>query len=202
MKKAMTEEEHGTYRAAVRHWHRGEPVCEPCGVAARRTRKRNRLRALAGKPATVPKLGARRRVQALMAIGWTYGQIAEESGVRYSTLRDLTRGRRMYWAMATAIAAAYDRLSDTPAPPGRNATYVITIAQRNGWPPPSAWFDIDDPNEQPDLGDDKHMSPTEKLAEFEWLTSLGVAEPEALMRVGWSRDAMEKHLERQKKEAA
>lgn len=198
----MTEEEHGTYRAAVRHWHRGEQVCEPCGVAARRTRKRNRLRALAGEPATVPKLGIRRRVRALMAIGWTYRQIAEEAGVSLSTLRDLARGRRTYWAVATAIAAAYDRLSDTPAPPGRNATYVITIARRNGWPPPSAWMDIDDPDEQPDLGGDGRMSAAEKLAEFEWLTSLGVAEPEALRQVDWSQEAMEKHLQRQKKDEA
>lgn len=197
----MTEE-HGTYAGAVRHWERREPVCEPCGVAARRTRKRNRLRALAGEPATVPKLGTRRRVHALMAIGWTYNQIAAEAGVSHATLRDLTRGSRAYRAVATAIADTYSRLSDTPAPSGRNASYVINLARRNGWPPPSAWFDIDDPDEQPDFGDDGRMSPAEKLAEFEWLTSLGVAEPEALRRVEWSRDAMEKHLERTKKEAA
>lgn len=193
---------HGTYAAAVRHWKRGEQLCESCRVAARRRRKHNRLRALAGEPATVPKLGTRRRVQALMAIGWTYHQIAQEAGVSHSTLRDLNRGRRVYRAVAIAIAGTYDRLSDTPATPGRNATYVITIAQRNGWPPPAAWFDIDDPNEQPDYGDDTRMSAAEKLAEFEWLTSLGVAEPEALRQVGWTQEAMEKHLERQKKEAA
>ena len=193
---------HGTYAGAVRHWDRREPVCEPCGVAARRTRKRNRLRALAGEPATVPKLGTRRRVHALMAIGWTYRQISQASGVSYATLRDLTRGRRVYWAVATAIADTYDRLSDTPAPPGRNTTYVINLARRNNWPPPSAWLDIDDPNEQPDLGAGKRMSAAEKLAEFEWLTSLGVAEPEALRQVAWTPEAMEKHLQRTKKEAA
>ena len=197
----MTEE-HGTYAGAVRHWERREPVCEPCGVAARRTRKRNRLRALAGEPATVPKLGTRRRVHALMAIGWTYTQIAAEAGVSYATLRDLYRGHRVYWSVAKAIADTYDRLSDTPAAPSRNATYVINLARRNGWPPPSAWFDIDDPDEQPDFGNDKRMSPEEKLAEFEWLTSLGVSEHEAFRQISWSHDAMERYLERQKEEAA
>lgn len=191
----MTEE-HGTYAGAVRHWHRGEQVCEPCGVAARRTRKRNRLRALAGKPATVPKLGTRRRVHALMAIGWTYNQIAADAGVSYATLRDLARGSRVYWAVAVAIADTYDRLSDTPAPPGRNASYVINLARRNGWHPPSAWVDIDDPDDDPSARPEKRMSLDEKYEEFLWLTSLGVSEPEALRQVGWSRGGMEKYLER------
>lgn len=197
----MTEE-HGDYAAAVRHWKSGEQLCDPCTGAARRVRKRNRLRALAGEPASVPSLGSLRRVRALLAIGWTHRQIAAEANVKYTLLRDLHSRSRVYRASAVAIAEAYERMCATPAPAGRSATCAMALAAYRGWAPPGAWFDIDDPNEQPDFGDDTRMSPAEKLAEFEWLTSLGVAEPEALRQVGWTQEAMEKHLQRQKKEAA
>ena len=181
---------------------------ECCRAAYLAYRKLRNLDAARGRPRKVSALGVQRRIQALMAVGWSRSQISIAAGYPAASLgarivvllkpetKTVTR------PVAKRIDAAYVSLSSRPAPSHHGAARARNEATRNGWAPPGAWLDIDDPEEIPDLGADGHMSPAEKLAEFEWLTSLGVAEPEALKRVGWSRDAMEKHLERQKKEAA
>lgn len=193
---------HGTPRGYFAHRKDGETACDAC----RRAHARRWQQYLAGKARgevlMVDATGTRRRVQALCAIGFSVMEQARQLGVTEMTVRNLMTKRTVQVATAARHKALYERLCESTPAPGRGPTRARSHAAKSGWPPPSAWFDIDDPNEQPDLGDGKRMSAAEKLAEFEWLTSLGVSEPEALRQVGWTWDAMEKHLERQKKEAA
>lgn len=141
---------HGTYAGAVAHWFDDHNPCEPCAKAETRYRKRRKMRHLHGDTPNVPAIGTVRRFQALMALGWTGPQIATEVGISLYSLRSVdyhgsTVVRR---ETAAAMEAAYDRLSMT-IPDGPYASRAKGVAARNGWPPPLAWDDIDDPHEIP-----------------------------------------------------
>lgn len=193
---------HGRNAGYLAHWKEGEDACPPCLRAHKRNQQEFLVRQARGEVRSVDATGTRRRVQALAAIGWSVMEQARQLGVAEMAIRGILAKTSIWASTATRHAALYDRLIALPPPTGRGPTAARTHAAKHGWAPPSAWFDIDDPDEQPDFGGDGRMSAAEKLAEFEWLTSLGVAEPEALRQVDWTREAMEKHLERQKKEAA
>lgn len=101
----------------------------------------------------VPAVGARRRIQALLAIGWTHDHItAHMTGV--GTLSKLVLNQRGQWiARSThdAVVAAYDALSMTLGPSAGSRGH----ARSRGYAPPLAWDEegIDDPQAVPDLGD-------------------------------------------------
>lgn len=188
---------HGTYAGAAAHWKVKDTLCGPCRAAATKKRKLNRYLQLSGAPATVPSLGTVRRIQALQAIGYSQPDIAAESGVDLDTLRNpLLRGTTVYSTTAARIAAAYERLCETPAPPSRNASYARTTARRSGWPPPGAWLDIDDPSEVPDPGWKPYGSgrtarrKTELIEEFDWLVQNGESREMAAERLGVTLDAV------------
>ena len=193
---------HGTPSGYFAHRKDGEEACDAC----RRAHARRWQQYLAGKARgevlMVDATGTRRRIQALCAVGWSVMEQARQLGVTEMAVRNLLTQTTVQVATAARHQALYERLIKATPRPGRGPTRARSHAAKQGWPPPTAWFDIDDPDEQPDLGGDGRMSPNEKLAEFEWLTSLGVAEPEALRRVDWSQEAMEKHLQRTKKDEA
>ena len=92
----------------------------------------------------VPMLGAQRRVQALLAMGYRHSDLTEHVGsetYRLATGRlALTTARK--WR---AVDAAYRHLSTTPGP---SAT-TRDRARAMGYAPPMAWDDIDNPTEQP-----------------------------------------------------
>lgn len=110
------------------------------------------------KAGTMPltSLGATRRIQGLMWLGWTAAQIAAEAGVHYETVLD-NRYPRINVNLPTkvAIAAAYERLHMKQPPAGANrgerSAQVRTrnAARRDGFLPPLAWDCIDDHTERP-----------------------------------------------------
>jgi len=200
----MTEEDprHGTVTGYNRIPCR-EECCRSAYLAYRKLRDWEAAR---GRPRKVSALGVRRRIQALMAVGWSRIEISLAAGYPEASqgarIVQLLQVETVTRPVAERIAAAYASLLTRPSPTGYGAIRSRNEARRNSWAPPNAWLDIDDPNDVPDFGDDGRMSPAEKLAEFEWLTSLGVSESEALRQVGWSQEAMEKHLQRTKKDEA
>jgi hypothetical protein len=141
----------GTNAAYNRHIVYKTPPCEPCKAAhsAYRQQHRNRVYLNRGnlmRDAT----GTRRRIQALMRMGWTAAHIAEVAVPHLSSA-----GRWVYAVMyepavtpATyeAISRAYDALSHRRGPSQNSANR----AMRKGWPPPLAWDDIDDPECKPE----------------------------------------------------
>lgn len=98
--------------------------------------------------------GTRRRLQALVALGWTQTALAERLGMELSNLGRLLAGGRVTAGRATAVAALYDQLwtRQPPAGPGRDRARKRAAAQ--GWPGPLAWDDatIDDPAATPHPG--------------------------------------------------
>ena len=100
-------------------------------------------------------LGTRRRIRALMALGWSTAVLDAELGkARTYTTALLRRNGPVYVTTAQQYAALYERLSMTLPPDETRyqrqfASRARNLARRNGWPPPLAWDDIDDPNERP-----------------------------------------------------
>lgn len=106
----------------------------------------------AQKGTCVPAIGARRRIQALNAIGWGRPAIGELLGVKPKQINGYISQHSIQYATWAAIANVYDRLSGAPGPDVR----MVTWARNRGWPPPLAWEgrDMDHPDAKPDLGDD------------------------------------------------
>jgi hypothetical protein len=105
----------------------------------------------------VPVTGTRRRLEALVAIGWSFEKLAAELGLAGScSLRKALARDRTQVLVGThqAVAALYDRLWDkTPesatwrALAAYNRTRAYAIAHR--FLPPLAWDDIDTDVEAP-----------------------------------------------------
>lgn len=106
--------------------------------------------------AVIDGTGTRRRLQALVTLGWSMSELARRLDVLPSNFGTTIHGRKQVTA-ATASKARdlYDHLWDQPAPPsGRHGCVPIkarNYAARMGWAPPLAWDDatIDDPAATP-----------------------------------------------------
>lgn len=96
--------------------------------------------------------GTRRRLQALMVLGYPLPGIAQQVGVAYSNLLETANGTWSTIRTPTAqkITVLYRRLSLTPAPPTRTAELARNEAMKRGWHGPLAWDDIDDPACEPE----------------------------------------------------
>lgn len=100
-------------------------------------------------------VGTRRRVRALIAAGWTLTEQAKILGWSRDALANVIKEQRNrnYIASEThdQVCRLYDKLSSTPAPPGRNATFARTWARKQGFAPPHAWWDdeLDNPSAKP-----------------------------------------------------
>ena len=90
----------------------------------------------------VPRVGVVRRVQALMAMGWSHHELGQ-AGVP-NTARLLTgTGNLVTIQRWREISELYDRLSMTPGPSPQTRGWAKTL----GYAPPLAWDEdtIDDP---------------------------------------------------------
>lgn len=98
----------------------------------------------------VSTTGARRRLRALMAIGWDHRAIAEQLGKTPRALSPLLyTDRQITPRLHTEIVDLYERLWRTPGP----SDYMRRHAARKGWPTPLELDDdrIDDPTYAPTL---------------------------------------------------
>lgn len=150
--------DHGTYATYYRHLAGGSQPCQPCRDAAARYERGRQLDILNGVDRLVPKLGAVRRIRALMALGWPRRELARRAGYTGDALAGILNGRRQTILRATheLIVELYDQLSMTPGPSDRTRA----IALEKGWDPPLAWegIDIDAPTALPDHGADSARS--------------------------------------------
>ena len=119
-------------------------------------------RVAAAKPAEsvhawVPVLGVRRRLQALIAIGWTQQQIAKRSGLSpqqvWQLLNTAAKVHVSTWRRVCAVYDALGTVLPTGASPAARAG--ITVARRTaaakGWVSALAWddADLDNPKARP-----------------------------------------------------
>lgn len=102
--------------------------------------------------------GTRRRLQALVAVGWSQSKLAHRLGILPGNLGKVIHGHQPGVATATAakVAALYDQLWDSPAPTAtrwdRTArANALRTARTHHWAPPLAYDDdtIDDPAAAP-----------------------------------------------------
>jgi transcriptional regulator with XRE-family HTH domain len=110
--------------------------------------------------------GSMRRIQALVAIGWSLAQLAPRLGFYVTDLGLIANGHRPYVRATTAdaIVRGYRQLARTPGP----STRARNDAARKGWHGPAAWDDdtIDDPDAAPDLEQPEPELNRNELAEL------------------------------------
>ncbi|TGB11578.1 helix-turn-helix domain-containing protein [Streptomyces sp. MZ04] len=100
--------------------------------------------------------GTRRRIQALVWMGWTFTMLGPHLGIHPRQLTDLARADRVTAATARKVADGY-RTIQTWQPgnhgvPRASQTMARNIAAHECWHGPLDWDDIDDPNCKPDDG--------------------------------------------------
>lgn len=137
----------GTIAAYSRHMRRREKACPACAEIHAAYMREYRRSIREGQPRSVSAVGVKRRIQALMAMGFNSLRIAEELGVPDNLVRHWYReAKTVYPATYQKVAGLFDRLQWTVGPSKRAAA----LAQRKGWAPPLAWDeDIDAPEAQP-----------------------------------------------------
>lgn len=122
-----------TGRAEYRYW-------------VRHMRAAGRHEAFSG--ALIDATGTRRRLQALMSLGWSQRAIAAHADSDQNRISHQLHGDRITRAGAARIAAVYEHLSahlpPTDTPGQRMSVFRVRAqARRQGWVPPLAWDDID-----------------------------------------------------------
>lgn len=154
-----------------------------------------------GDGALVPSRGPARRVQALVARGWSQEKIAARAGITSQRMRPILDGVPATAATVRAVNALYEELWDQAPPEGTHRDKIAASrargrAARLGWVPPAAWDDIDH-DEQPYQGADIRATAEERLDELEFLVAAGTPVFEAVRRAGFpSRDAAERAAHR------
>lgn len=196
---------HGSYAGAVQHWLTPEPLCHPCWVASTRYRKARKLERLAGQSRSVPALGVVRRVEALLALGWSWTAVADAAGMSVNALRSVKyHGSQTVRATTfEAVDAAYSQLSMI-LPQGRYPDRQRRWAARQGYAPPLAWDDIDtDPAPMGVRARElvqRHDHHT--WEDHDELRAQGYTRAQIAHRLGMTVDALEKALARRRKEDA
>lgn len=134
----------GTIAAYWRHRQAGEAADELC-LGARREYQR-KLRAEPGSR-LVSAVGTIRRLEALIAIGWTNEALAAEMGLSTkASIAKWLRAEKVSRQTVEVVALLFDRLQCTPAQlKGRSQV------ERELIPPPLAWDQgaLDNPAAQP-----------------------------------------------------
>jgi hypothetical protein len=178
-----------------------------CRQAASRAYNLWQLRRIANgdQPLRMTSIGAKRRLRALMAIGWPRRVLAREAGYTSDAFSPILLGRgRTTIDVAThqRIVDLYERLRDIPGPSARTRAH----AAREQWAGPEGtlltervWRDasIDLPSSRPATPRDaKTWRNTDLAAEWDVLRSAGLNLTQAAERLGITRARLTKALER------
>ncbi|GGS41227.1 hypothetical protein F2B00_03145 [Streptomyces parvus] len=143
---------------------------------------------------TVPSVGTRRRVHALAAMGWPLSWIAEQAGLSFTGLRDLSAGRTksVKGTYRDAIDALYRTHSMRPGP----SQAARRTALGKGWVTAAAWDGavIDDPSAEPELSPETSLNRDElaaiRRADVEHLDKFGVSPDEIAHRLGMAESTV------------
>ncbi|MGH7743958.1 MAG: helix-turn-helix domain-containing protein [Candidatus Dormibacteria bacterium] len=181
---------------------------------------RNRAPAKRVRPATLEKImmvrvdqvadsalvdatGTRRRLQALMTVGWSQAKLAHRLGKHPQSLSKIFTLSKVTAATARAVHQLFDALWDTH-PPQQTcyergaATKARRLAQRNGWLPPMAWDEetINAPGFVPNVAvlKQKRSGPARliDLDEVDWLASFGMSQEMIAQRFGVAPESIDR----------
>ena len=98
--------------------------------------------------ALVDGRGVRRRVRALVALGYSMRGLGDRLGVRRQQIQELAGAEQVQYKTHAMIARLYEELSMRPPEPATATERAICrkargLARERGWAPPLAWDDID-----------------------------------------------------------
>lgn len=104
--------------------------------------------------ARVPARGTHRRIQALVAIGWSLSKIGQRLDILPANMTSLLRRHHVTAGMHRKVAALFDELWSTLPPRETwhdSVAYSrsVRFAKDRRWLPPLAWDDIDNDIEPP-----------------------------------------------------
>jgi transcriptional regulator with XRE-family HTH domain len=164
MSVAKVAEEAGVGYSVVRHILYGTHNMPP----ARQTFRSNAEAILRLRPdvesmpacARVEGAGTRRRIQALMTLGWTSQDIADRVGYTRVYVTALSSRGRVTAAAAKRIGRVFKELSMTVPADTLISRRTKAFARRKGWLPPLAWDE-----EWIDLTDEALTATVRELAE-------------------------------------
>jgi len=200
----------GSNAGYQRHYTNRESPCRACKDAHNRTKKDYRKRLyLARGPVHIPADGTRRRLQALVVMGWPLADLGDRLGVHLANLSRWIRADNVARSTAARVAALYDELWDQPGPSEKGAKRAKT----RGWLPPLAWDDdtIDDPAARPSRmtekrpafdeiavqramrGSEVHLRPVERAEVVRRLTDLRLSTVEIAERLRVTERSVTRH---------
>jgi len=144
-----------------------------------------------GKTVSVDSTGTCRRIQGLVAIGWSQSRIGERLGMSPGNFNRTIKSPRVQADTARRIKALYDELWNQPQTGedwrGRiSAARSRNYAKQHGWLPPLAWDDetIDDPDTMPAVFEETQLvHGEERIADIEFLIRTGAGQAEILSRL-------------------
>lgn len=137
---------HGTRAGYYAHRRDGETACADCKRAAARTEAMRQLAKMEGQPTSHHAFQVSRRIQGLIALGWTQTQIAEHAGMSPGYVQYLERAVTFRVKRSTfeRIRDTYEALCMTVPGDSYGATRARARAKRRHYAAPLAWDDIDD----------------------------------------------------------
>jgi hypothetical protein len=166
---------------------------------------------LLGGNSLVCAVGTIRRLQALVAVGYSQNRLAGAIGAAPPDITKLLAGRaQVTAARARAVRALYDELWDKPPQPDRredkiSVSRALRRAGAAGWPPPMAWDDdtIDEPDAKPAEGWRRraYLSSAELADEAEDLARFGYDRALAAERLQVARNRIDQAYKRARRSA-
>lgn len=112
---------------------------------------RRRSGSLPPRQDRVSALGARRRLRALVALGWSTQRLAERLGISSSLVQRWLHQNTIHSRNRDAIEALYEALEMALPPNDHSSAQARRYAEAQSWSPPLAWDSdtIDDPEAEP-----------------------------------------------------
>jgi transcriptional regulator with XRE-family HTH domain len=135
------------------------------------------MRLRAPEARRIDPTGTRRRLQALVAMGWTFWELSARMGHARTWALNVTRSGTVTRKTRDTVAALYEELWHAEPPQSttvERSSYrrSRTLAKRHGWPGPLGWDDIDTDPEPEEEG--PTQTPGESLLEdVAWLLDSG-----------------------------
>lgn len=166
------------------------------------------LLAIQPEPARYPVHGVSRRLQALVAVGYSGPYLAGRLGFSQARVEQFLKGRCI---SENVMAEMHHRVDDlyrelhmrprvgTTAREKQSVSRAKHTAAVNGWVSGMAWDDIDNPDATPNVGGHSNR---DVAGEYEHLASFGVSFDNAARQLGLTPRSLETALLRARKEAS
>lgn len=155
--------------------------------------------------ARIDGTGTRRRLQALVASGWTLADLGRRLEVSKAAIGQVTHGGSSSVTLRTAdrVQALYAQLTNlTPAAhvAAGNIKRAKAAATRRGWPDAQFWEDyedrIDDPGFDPATAERAVPRAVQLAEDWAWLAEQGYTRRQAADRLGVTHAALEQAISR------